>query len=123
MFQYFGLIFEIYLINFLLGKVSFKHQGDCYGSLVSVASPLIDNKSIYQPGLPAVKVTFPMDKTVFSLRISVISSERKNEIEVYAAGNHRIISDSYNNYAMDLNEVKNPIKKKLRYDSPYKLQL
>ena len=111
MFQYFGLIFDIYLINCLLGKVSFKYQGDCYGSLVSMALPLIDNKSTYQPGLPGVKVTFPVDKPVFPLLILEISSARKNEIEVYAGGNHRMISESYNTYAMDWNEVENPIKK------------
>ena len=47
----------------------------------------------------------------------------KNEIEVYTVGDHRMISDSYNTYAMDRNEVENPIKKQLRYDSPYNLQL
>lgn len=110
MFQYFGLIFEIYLINCLLGKVSFKYQGDCYGSLVSVASLLIDNKSTYKPDLLAVKFTFPEDEPVFPLRISEISSARKNEIEVYTVGNHWIFSDSYNTYAMDRNEVENPKK-------------
>lgn len=69
-----------------------------------------DENSTYQAGLPALKVSFSAEKPVFPLRISEISSARNNEIEIYVASKHRMISDSYNTYVMDRNEVEQQIK-------------
>lgn len=76
---------------------------------VSVADQNVTNSS-YQAGLPALKVTFPVDQPVFPLRISEISSARENEIEIYVVADHRMISDSYPTYAMNQEEVSNQIK-------------
>jgi hypothetical protein len=69
-----------------------------------------DKNTTYQAGLPALKVSFSAEEPVFPLRISEISSAKNNEIEIYVAANHRMISDSYNSYAMDRNEVEQQIK-------------
>ena len=66
--------------------------------------------STYQAGLPALKVSFPVEKPVFPLRISEVSSAKNNEIEIYVVGNHRMISETYNTYAMDREEVEEQIK-------------
>ncbi len=71
------------------------------------------NNSTFQAGLPALKITFPVEKPVFPLRISEISSAKDNEIEIYVIADHRMISDSYNTSAMDRNEVENLIKAQL----------
>ena len=69
--------------------------------------------STYQAGLPAIKVSFSTEKPVFPLRISEISSAKNNEIEIYVVANHRMVSDSYNTYAMDRNEVEEQIKNQI----------
>lgn len=69
-----------------------------------------DKNTTYQAGLPALKVSFSTEEPVFPLRISEISSAKNNEIEIYVAAKHRMISDSYNTYAMDQNEVEQQIK-------------
>lgn len=69
-----------------------------------------DNNTTYQAGLPALKVSFSTEEPVFPLRISEISSAKNNEIEIYVAANHRMVSDSYNTYAMDRDEVEQQIK-------------
>jgi hypothetical protein len=77
---------------------------------VMVESQANKNNSTFQAGLPGLKVTFPTDKPVFPLRISEISSAKENEIQVYVVASHRMISDSYNTYAMDRDEVESLIK-------------
>ena len=85
---------------------------------VNVESQPISDNSIFQAGLPALKVSFPVDKPVFPLRISEISSAPENEIEIYVISNHRMISDSYNTYAMVRSEVETLIKAQLNdYES------
>jgi len=71
------------------------------------------DNSMYQAGLPAIKVTFPIDKAVFPLRISEISSARKNEIEVYLIADHRMISDTYPTYAMNPETVDKKIRSQI----------
>jgi hypothetical protein len=81
---------------------------------VNVESQQVSDNSIFQAGLPALKVSFPVDKPVFPLRISEISSAQENEIEIYVVSDHRMISDSYNTYAMVRDEVENLIKEQLQ---------
>jgi hypothetical protein len=80
---------------------------------IMVESQANINNSTFQAGLPGLKVTFPTDKPVFPLRISEISSAKENEIQIYVAAYHRMISDSYNTYAMDQNEVESLIREQI----------
>lgn len=67
-------------------------------------------QSAYQAGLPALKVSFLADQPVFPLRISALSSANQNEIEIYVAAQHRMISDTYPTFAMNPDEVEAQIK-------------
>lgn len=80
---------------------------------VMVESEANINNSTFQAGLPALKVTFPTNKPVFPLRISEISSAEENEIQIYVVAPHRTISDSYNTFAMDQNEVESLIREQI----------
>ncbi len=95
-------------------------QKGCYfmATRVNMESQSMSKNSIFQAGLPALKVSFPVEKPVFPLRISEISSAPENEIEIYVISNHRMISDNYNTYAMDRSEVETLIKAQLNdYES------
>jgi hypothetical protein len=80
---------------------------------VELASTLDKNNSTYQAGLPALKMQFQTDKPVFPLRISELSSARENEIELYMAGPHRIVCETYQTEPMNRDEVQRMIEEQI----------
>ena len=73
---------------------------------VSIANQLEKSNSTYQAGLPAIKMTFKTEKPVFPLRISELTSAKKNEIQLYVATRHRMTCEDFNTTSMNQNEVK-----------------
>jgi hypothetical protein len=80
---------------------------------VHVNPTLSKENSTYQAGLPGIKITFRTAKPIFPLRISELTSARENEIELYVAASHRMVSESYQTAAMDRNEVQRLIEKQI----------
>lgn len=68
------------------------------------------SNSTYQAGLPALKVTFPVDQPVYPLRISELTSAKENEIELYVAAHHRMVCESYQTIAMNRDEVQSQLE-------------
>ncbi|MBN2031429.1 DUF2330 domain-containing protein [bacterium] len=85
---------------------------------VNVQGDLSKPDSAYQSGLPALKIAFPSDQPVFPLRISEISSALENEIELYVAALHRMVSDSYQTVTTDREEVEKKMEAQMAESDP-----
>ncbi len=87
-------------------------------SRVTVQSALPKSNSMFQAGLPALKMTFKTEKPVFPLRISELSSAKENEIELYVAAPHRMACESYQSAAMQRDEVQRLIEDQIDENKP-----
>ncbi|MCJ7811732.1 DUF2330 domain-containing protein [bacterium] len=85
---------------------------------VNVQDILSKSNSTYQSGLPALKIAFLSDQPVFPLRISEISAAPENEIELYVAAPHRMVSDSYQTITMDQEKVEEKIESQIAESEP-----
>ncbi len=101
------------VINFYIQKEWF-----FVASKVTVQGDLSKSNSAYQAGLPALKIAFPTDQPVFPLRISEISAASENEIELYVAAPHRMVSESYRTIAMDPDEVERKMEAQIAESEP-----